>query len=138
MSFLFLTTKRLEELKNLAEESRPYFNRGITSLAGLMSLSACKLTTSARNFGLQNSDEIIFFYLTLVDPDFLFLEAYECANRKDQIEPLCIANIGIYDPYIIYYEVLLQRRFRFPELDVLWARGRINTDVLFNEHGIAK
>lgn len=136
--FLFLNKKRLAEIKEIAEANRANLSSNTSTLGGLMSLSACRLTTSAQKFGLKNSDEIIFFYITIIDPNFNYLEAYECANKKDQIKSLCIANFGIYDPYIIYYEVLFQRRFHFPELTDLWARGEINCDILFNEHGVAK
>lgn len=138
MEFINLSEKRAEEIKMMVQHNYGYFAAHTSSLGGLMTSAANKLTTSARNFGLVGSDEILLFYIFLVDPDFLFLECYQCANKKEEVKPLCMNNLNIYDPFLIYYEVWFQRRFRKPELSDLWARGRIDTTCLFDKHGIAK
>lgn len=136
--FYNISKERLEEIRLLALNNINYFTKNTMGTLGeIMTACASKLTTSSRNFGLSSSDEIILFFIFLVDPNFLFLEAYESCNKKEDIKPLCLANFGIYDPYLIFYEVHFNRRFALEEHQDIWARGLIDTSLL-DKHGIAK
>ena len=135
--FLMLNESRIPEIESSAALNHEFMAQYTSSLGELMTRCAEVLTTSAQDFGLANGDEVIFFFIKTVDPDFLFLEAYESARKKEDVKPLCLHNLAIYDPYLIYYESLFQRRFKPASLQDLWTRGKIDTSLL-NKHGITK
>ncbi len=120
-----LSEERITEIDEIVARYSFLMSYGTKSLGSLMTRCAEKLTTSRRNFGILNGDEAIYFYIKTVDPDFLFLEAYETANKKEQIKPLCLENFGIYDSVLIYFEKLFQKRFKLESLEYIWSRSRI-------------
>ena len=129
-NFNNLEEERIVAIDDIALRSSFFMAYDTITLGSLMTRCAEKLTTSSRNFGLLNGDEAIYFYIKIVDPDFLFLEAYESANKKEEIKPLCLQNFKIYDPTLIYFEKIFQRKFKLESLKDLWARERINTHLI--------
>ena len=90
-----------------------------------MHYTAERLITSSRNYGLTNGDEKAYFYMKMVDPDFLFLEVYEAANMKDEIKDFSMKNFRIYDGVLIKLEKQFNELFMIYGPNDLWSRERI-------------
>ncbi len=125
-NFANLTDERIAAIDDIVSRYSFFMAYGTKTLGSLMTRCAEKLTTSSRNFGLLNGDEVVYFYIKTVDPDFLFLEVYESANKKEQIKPLCFQNFKLYDPVLVYFERMFQKRFKLESLEYIWSRERIN------------
>lgn len=124
-NFIFLTNDKMAEIDETVRRNRYYFLSRTLSVAQIMTLAAEKLTTSRANFGLTRGDEVAYFYMRLVDPDFLFLEVYECANTKNEIVAMSKETFRLCDQHLIYIERMYKKRFHPQELEDIWARGRI-------------
>lgn len=123
--FKNLTSERIQEIDVLSDFYRPIFINNTTGLLTLMHYTAERLITSSKNYGLTNGDEIAYFYIKIVDPDFLFLEVYEAANMRDEIKDFSMKNFRIYDSVLIKLEKQFNDRFNVYGPDDLWSRERI-------------
>ena len=83
----------------------------------------------------------------MIDPDLLFLEAYESANTQDELKAFCFQNFGIYDPIMIKLEKEFNKKFLSLSDADLWSRERIKRSEikkkdkylsLFYKHCITK
>lgn len=124
-SFRSISDERRKELDDIVEHYRYFFVSQTCGTFNLMTLVAERLITSYKNYGLQNDDEKAYFYIKIVDPNLMFLEVYEAANKKDEIKDLCLKNFHLHDKYIIYLERLLNNRFQDYDPDDLWSRESI-------------
>ncbi len=124
-NFKNLTAKRTQELDELVAKWWSYFH---DRSAGFLTLSfnvSQKLTVSSRGLGLKNGDEIFYFYIKMLDPSFVLLEIYEISNQKDELKELAELNFGIFDPYLLKLEKLLNQRFVYYKEGELWDRDTI-------------
>lgn len=124
-NFRNLSSEKIGEIEQRVLKESYFFKGKAPTLGSLMTFTAAKLTSSSRLFSLTNGDEIAYFYIKMVDPDFLFLEAYESANMKDEVKEICMENFHIYDPGLIFIERVFQKKFKPSELENIWARNRI-------------
>lgn len=120
-----LTEERIKEINTLVSVWKEYFNVGIKNIKSLIFMSAHTLLFAKEKIGLKNDAEVIYFFIQMVDPSFMFLEAYECANTKEELKELCLKNFELYDPIIINFEKSLNKLFNFINIDDLWTRDSI-------------
>lgn len=99
------------------------FYHNTAGLLTRMTLTAEKMTTSNGYLGPKSIEEKLYFYIRMVDPDFLFLEAYEACNKTEELVNCCKLNFHIYDPYLIKFERELYKRLNLK--DDLWSLERI-------------
>ena len=116
-NFIFLSSDKIAEIDETVKQNRYYFTSRTLSVAQVMTFAAEKLTTSKTNFGLTKGDEVAYFYMRIVDPDFLFLEIYESGNTKDEIIAMSKEYFHLYDSYLIHIEKMYKKRFRPQELE---------------------
>ena len=95
-----------------------------------MTFTSERLTTSYKNFGLLNGDEVAYFFIKLVDPELLFLEVYESANKVQEIKDYCLCNFRIHDKFLIYLEKCYNIKFKEYSPDDLWARDAIKKELI--------
>ncbi len=118
--FLRLSDERKAELDALVEKWRFFFEAELYTYGSRMTFASERLVTSAKNFGLQNDDEKLYFYANIIDPEFLFLEAYVSTNNKDDFKKLCINNFSIYYPTLAKIENAINKRFKlFDEFELI-------------------
>ncbi len=120
--FTTISEERKVELDALVEKWRYFFQNQTSGKQALMTYVAEKLTVSSKSIGLVNGDESAYFYVKMVDPELKFLEAYEMANKKEEIKQICEMNFGFYDMALIKLEYFLNLHFMEYEKDDLWTR----------------
>lgn len=123
--FNYITEDRFEYLDNLVNEYKLYFSIDTTSMGSLATSAAEKLTKDHSKYGFLNRDEIIYFYIKMVDPEFKFLEVYESVATIKEMRETCILNFGYYDNVIIFFERIFNKKFQIFEPDELWMRDSI-------------
>ena len=124
-NFLRISEEKREILDTIANNWRPFFVNQSIGMSSLMTFVAEKMITSSKNYGLTNGDEIAYFFIKIVDPDLLFLEVYESANKIDEIKELCMKNFRFHDKFLIYLERCYNKRFHEYTPDELWSREKI-------------
>lgn len=110
--FKGLSDERRIELESILNNWRHFFEAELGTFGDKMTFAAERLTTSSKRFGLNNGDETAYFYFRMVDPEFLFLEAYENANTKEEFQSLCKENFGHVDAVITRLEKEANERFQ--------------------------
>lgn len=125
INFKSIDLNRKEELDRLVKKYYTLFHSQTIGLGTLMTMTAEKLTTSYKCYGLLNKEEAAYFYINIVDPNLLFLEAYESANRTFEVKQLCLDNFEIYDKYLILLEKEFNKYFMIYDKDELWSRDQI-------------
>lgn len=123
--FLRLVEERRELLDALVEKNRFYFKMDTTTFASFVTSTAIKLYQESQIYGFLNDDEKVYFYVKMVDPDFKYLEIYEAFYNVATQRDAAHLNFGYYDNVIIYFERLLNKRFRMFQEDELWMRESI-------------
>lgn len=123
VDFDLLDNIKIEKLNNSVEYWRYFFENQSCGLLTMMTCVAEKMITSTGRYGAVTPEEKLYFYLKMIDPDFLFLEASEVANKTEEVKELCLLNFRIHDPFIIKFEKKLYKRLQYKE--ELWARERI-------------
>ena len=127
--FLNLTPERAKEIDGLVDKWRYFFETDINSIGQKMTFASERLTTSAKQFKLFTGDEALYFYIKMIDPDFLFLEAYESANTREQFVALCKRNFGIVDSIFTHLEKEINSRFQMYKAEDLWSRDHIDKNI---------
>lgn len=123
-TFNELSEERRAEIDAYVNKWRFFFNNRCLGLRALMTFTAEKMISSNGYYGPKTSQEKMYFYIKMVDPQLYFLEAHESANTMEEERNLCLLNFRIYDPYLIKYEKVLQRELgQFQE--ELWTLDRI-------------
>ena len=128
--FIHLSKERIDEIDKVIEKNRIYFTKDTAILPTLMTFVAEKLLTSAQRYGLQNGDEIAYFYIKMIDSNLLFLEAFESANKEDELKDYCMRNFRIYDRMVINLEKALNKKLKIISNDDLWSRDTINKSTI--------
>ena len=124
-SFKNLTSERAQEIDDLVAKWWSYFHDHSLGFLTLVFNLSQKLTVSSRGLGLKNGDEIFYFYVKMLDPSLVLLEIYEISSQKEDLKKLAELNFGIYDPYLLKLEKLLNQRFVYYKADDLWDRDTI-------------
>lgn len=122
-TFESLSDEKIKELDDFVDYWRYYFTNDYAGLLSTMTFTAEKMIVSNGRYGVKTWEEKAYFYIKIIDPDFLFLEAHETGNTMQEIKDLCKLNFGIYDPYLIELEKRLYKRLQIKE--DLWSRERI-------------
>ena len=99
----YLSKKRIAALDKIVASWENYF-APLENYKYKMHAVAEKLTTSSRSMGLLNATEMKYFYIKIVDPEFLFLQMSEIAKDQEELKQLCLVKFRIYDSYIIHIE----------------------------------
>lgn len=123
--FEALDEERLAYLDSLVEDNRFYFNIQTTDMKTLATSAALLLNKDLTRYKFLNRDEIAYFYIKMVDPEFRFLEVYESVATIKEMKATCKLNFGYYDNAIIFLERLLNKKFHLFESDELWMRESI-------------
>ena len=101
--FKMLTLERMKEIDQSVAKVRgelfKYKNR-----MSIMGIIANRLMASSQTLGLQNGDEIAYFYIKAVDENLLYLEITNIAENKEELKELCKRKFGVYDNVIIQLE----------------------------------
>jgi len=124
-NFETISPDRKEELEVIVNKWKNTFILNSVGLQTLMTYTAEKLTTSYKTYGLKNGDEIAYFYIKIVDPDFMFLEVYESSNFDDEICKYCMLNFHFYDKFLIHLEKAYNKYFKEFLPEDLWTRELI-------------
>jgi len=123
--FQCLKKERIPELDLLVLKNKCYFSIDTTNMASLATSSAIKLLENKVSYGLLNDDEVMYFFIKMIDPELKFLEAYECVMEKNELINTCLLNFGYYDNVMIYAERIYNQLFKKIELDDLLIRDSI-------------
>ena len=107
--FANLDENKMKELDCAVESWRSFFIGKSSNLFSLMTFTAERMITSNGRYTAVTPEEKMYFYIKMVDPDLLFLEAHESGNTMDEIKQLCILNFKLYDPFLIRYEKALHK-----------------------------
>jgi len=130
--FKTITDERKKELDKIVlkwfsflHSANVYDDRNLA----FMSRVAWRLICDSQVFGLENGDEIAYFFVNIVDPDLIFLECYEAANFKEDLIKYCQINFHIYDAKMIIIERYYNLRFKIYNPDELWTLERIKKGI---------
>ncbi len=110
--FVNLSKERMLEIDNLAIAWAESLRNHLVNTPSIMSTIANQLIASRPKFNLASDDEVLYFYVKVVDPKFKFLELSQIAQDKKELINLVIRQFGIYDNVIIYLEENLDRRLQ--------------------------
>lgn len=129
-----LSPDRVNEINDLVDKWRHYFETEIDGFGPRMTFAVEKLTTGAeKKFHLFGSDEKLYFFVKMVDPDFLFLEAYESSNTEKQFIAYCKRNFPGLARDLCRETMALEReanyRYQFYKDEDLWSRDYINKNI---------
>ena len=75
--------------------------------------------------GLETGDEVAYFFIKLLDPTLLHLEAFESANLADEMKEFCFRTFRVFDKNMITLQKLYNARFREYAPEDLWDRQTI-------------
>ncbi len=129
--FKSLTNKRCQELDDIVSKWWNYFHYKHEFLE-IANFIAKKLTTSYKNFGLKNGDEIFYFYIKMLDPSLILLEIHECANTIEEFNYLVETNLHFFDKYLLTLEKTLNDTLQIYSSIDLWSREAIRNNHLIN------
>ncbi len=124
-SFGTLTPEKCEELDKLVAKWQYYFTSKTTGYRAKLNLVSERLLTSYKNMGLETGDEVAYFFIKLLDPTLLHLEAFESANLADEMKELCFKTFRVFDKNMITLQKLYNARFREYAPEDLWDRQTI-------------
>ena len=108
-NFKLLTTERMAEIDQIASKLKGEMAK-YKSRMSIMGIIANRLMASSQSLGLQNGDEIAYFYIKVVDDNLLYLELANLAENKEELKELCKRRFGVYDNVIIQIERYLVNR----------------------------
>ena len=108
-NFKSLTTERMAEIDQIISKIKGEMAK-YKSRMSIMGIIANRLMASSQTLGLQNGDEIAYFYIKIVDADLLYLELANLAENKEELRELCKRRFGVYDNVIIQIERYLVNR----------------------------
>ena len=123
-NFEELTDDKIHELNNAVEFWRYFFVNKSSNLLSMMTEAAEKMITSNGRYTAVTHAEKAYFFIKLIDPDFLFLEAHESGNTMEEIRELCLLNFRLYDKNLIRLEQRLYKTLKDVPED-LWTLERI-------------
>ena len=87
--FNSLSVERMQELDEIATKYKNEATAKYKNRMSIMAITANKLLSSSTNLGLQNGDEIAYFYIKVVDDRLLYLEIANLAENKEELSTLC-------------------------------------------------
>ena len=105
--FRTLSLERMNEIDEIITKYRNETKAKYKNRMSVMGITANKLMSSSTALGLQNGDEIAYFYIKAVDEKMLYLEIANLAENKDELKELCKRQFGVYDNVIIQLEKYL-------------------------------
>lgn len=123
-NFAELSDSRIAEIDAAVESWRYFFTNKSYNLLSMMTLTAEKMTCSNGVYTAKTPTEKVYFYVKMIDPQFLFLEAQESGNTMEEIKRLCILNFKLYDPTLISFEKELHKVLKDLPED-MWTLDRI-------------
>ena len=115
-NFKLLNTERMAEIDQIASKFRGEMAK-YKSRMSVMGIIANRLIASSQTLGLQNGDEIAYFYIKVVDDRLLYLELANLAENKEELRELCKRQFGVYDNVIIYMEKCLVNRLDLLQIE---------------------
>ncbi len=104
-----LTLARMQELDKMATAFRTSIFESIKSTPRVMYRTS-ELLMHSNKFNFQDNDELIYFYIKVVDSNLKFLELATLAKSKEELKALSMNHFGIYDNVIILMEAKLKIR----------------------------
>ena len=123
--FETLTPERCAELDRLAARWEYFFVSKTTGYRAKLNLVAEKLSTSHKSMGLDTGDEVAYFFIKIMDPTLLHLEAYESANKVEESKEFCFKTFRLYDKNMINLQMKYNAHFKEYEPADLWDRDTI-------------
>lgn len=129
VTFETITEERKKQIDNIADNYRVIFTKKTYGKTTLMTYTAERLITSYKNFELATNDEKAYFYVKIIDPDFILLEAYECTNLIKELQTICLKQFGIFDMTLIKLEKSINNRFNIFNPDDLWVNGFLKREL---------
>ena len=122
--FTTLTKEKCEEIDNLVNRWWYRFHTSSSYLINACRLAE-KLTISAKIMGLNSGDEIFYFYIKMLDPDFKLLEIHEISNTKEEFQKLVKMYFPFFDNCLLKLEKALNNQLKIFEANDLWAESTI-------------
>ena len=110
--FKNISKERMAEIDNIATYWSERLRYNDNDTPTVMTIIVNQLFASRQKFNLVNDDEVLYFYIKVVDSKFKFLELSQIAKDKKELVILLIRYFGIYDNVIIYLEENLDRRLQ--------------------------
>ena len=120
-----LDLERRDFLDALVKKNKLYFHMDTTDTASVATSTATKLVESSIKDAFLNDDEVIYFFIKMVDPEFRFLEVYESVMNIKEMQMTSILNFGYYDNVLIHLEKVYNKKFQVFGPDELWTRESI-------------
>lgn len=124
-NFQNITNERLQEIDALVYEFKNKFFENEISAFEKAYKASLKLTKQFTKYKLKTSDEALYFYIKLVDPELKMFEAYECISNIKELRIVCTENFGYYDRKLIMFEKTLNKKFSLFDPNELWMRDTI-------------
>ena len=109
-NFKNLTLERMSEIDNLVIGYKNNLPRAFTYTTPSIMYRTSEILMHENNFGFQNTDELLYFYIQVVDSNLKFLELATLAESKEEFKKMCVMQFGIYDNVITLIEVKLKTR----------------------------
>ncbi|MBQ6841285.1 MAG: hypothetical protein IJO63_04130 [Bacilli bacterium] len=122
--FASIDEEKMKALDEAVEYWRYFFTGKSSSLLSMMTFAAEKMISSNGRYTAVTHAEKAYFYIKMIDPELLFLEAHESGNTMEEIRDLCMLNFKLYDPNLIRLEQRLYRVLKDVPED-LWTLERI-------------
>ena len=119
-NFYLIKPERKTELDMIAALLRDDFLQKCENNGNFLNIVTAKLTTSARLFGLNNDDEILYVYVLIVDPNLEYLKIYESSNKVHELKKRTIKFLGIFDPNLLGLEKIFNKRFHVVSEEDYW------------------
>ena len=109
-NFKNLTLERMNELDNLVMNYKNILPKAFTYSTPSLMYRTSEILMHENNFGFQNTDELLYFYIQVVDSNLKFLELATLAQSKEEFKKMSIMQFGIYDNVITLIEAKLKIR----------------------------
>ncbi len=119
-----ISEERRMELDKIVEQKRYYFENTVIGPANLRILLAHRLTSSSKNYGLQNGDETAYFFMRMIDPNYSILEMYEIFNKIDEFKQTFVKKFHYFDSVLLKFEKISNARFNIFQENELWVRAQ--------------
>ena len=74
--------------------------------------------------GLNSLDEIIIFFILVIDKDLKLLDIYNEEANWSEIKKLALRKMGFYNPKLLYLEKIYQEKF-VPDY-IPWEKREVN------------
>ena len=125
VDFNSLSIERANEIDAQVLKYSYYFHNKTCGPLDLINFTAEKMRVSNKYYGIYTPEEMAYFFIKMIDPSFLALEAYEAGNTLKEQREISIKNLYYYSLFIIRLEEKINDRFNFYKQDEMCFLERV-------------